>query len=317
MPERPSPPHRTLIALLSVATLAGAAPAGAALAQTTGTTTASSTASTSTTSPSATTAPATSTTTTTTPAAKPKLALSWTVLSRQCRTVTKTVKVRTKKRIKVGTETRTETVTKRVRKRVRECGKRPANAPGRVLHLRWRQHGEVFGHLTLAGQPISGAIVTIQSAIPKWKTTSTNVVTNASGRFSAIITGPDKTITLGYSPGPGTAVIASKRVQATAHLSLKVENLRAGHFARFSGIVFGGHIPQDLYIQFWYYAGPAGWQPFSHLAIVARHNGHWSTGVPIPADSRGYRYEIKATVVRSPHWPWAHTNSAVVTRLVS
>jgi hypothetical protein len=302
MPQRPPHARRTLAALLTVA-LAGVAPASVALAQTTGTTTASST--------------DTSATTTTTPAAKPKLALSWTVLTHQCWTATRTVEVKTKRRVKVGTKTRTETVTKHVKKRVPECGKRPSKAPGRALHLRWRQHGDVFGTLTLAGQPIANAIVSIQSAIPHWHTTNTNVVTNARGRFAAIITGPDKTIMLSYSPGPGTKVLASKHVHAAAHLSLKVGDLRAGRSARFSGIVFGGHIPPDLYIQFWYYAGPAGWQPFSHLAIVERHNGHWSTEVPIPAGARGYRYEIKASVVPSPDWPWAHTSSAVVTRVVS
>jgi hypothetical protein len=315
MPARP-PRRRSLAALLATTVLAGMTAASTTAAQTTSTTTASSTVATSTPSPSASTAPTTSGTTAT-PAAKPKLALSWTVLTHQCWTTTKTVKVKIRKRVKVGTKYRTKTVIKRVKKPVRNCGKRPSKAPGRMLHLHWRQHGEVFGHLTLAGQPIANAIVTIQSAIPKGKTTSTSAVTNARGRFSAIITGPDKTITLTYSPGPGTEVVANKNVRATAHLALKVGHLHAGRRARFSGIVFGGHIPQDLYIQFWYYAGPAGWQPFSHLAIVHRHNGHWSTEVPIPADSRGYRYEIKATVVTSPDWPWSRTKSRIVTRIVS
>lgn len=312
MPLHQSRRRRSLAALLAATALAGVTAASTAVAQTT-----SSTVPTSTQSPSANTAPATSATTTTTPAAKPKLALSWTVLTHQCWTATKTVKVETKKRVKVGTKTQTKTVIKRIKKRVRKCGNRPSKAPGRALHLHWRQHGEVFGHLTLAGEPIANAIVTIQSAIPHGKTTSSSLVTNAHGRFSALITGPNKAITLTYSPGPGTDVVANKNVRATAHLSLKVGRLRAGRSARFSGIVFGGHIPQDLYIQFWYYAGPAGWQPFSHLAIVHRHNGHWSADVPIPADSGGYRYEIKATVVASPDWPWAHTDSTVVTRVVS
>jgi hypothetical protein len=315
MPPRP-PRRRSLAAVLAVTVLAGMTAASTTAAQTTSPTTASSTVATSTPSPSANTAPTTSATTTT-PTAKPKLALSWTVLTHQCWTTTKTVTVKTRKRVKVGTKYRTKTVIERVKKRVRTCGKRPSKAPGRVLHLHWRQHGEVFGHLTLAGQPIANAVVTIQSAIPHSKTTSTSAVTNAHGRFSAIITGPNKTFTFTYSPGPGIDVVATKNVRATAHLSLTVGHLRAGRRARFSGIVFGGHIPQDLYIQFWYYAGPAGWQPFSHLAIVARRNGHWSTGVPIPADSRGYRYEIKATVVASPDWPWAHTETRVVTRIVS
>jgi len=310
MPPRQPRRRRPLAALLTATALAGVTAASTAVAQTT------STAATSTPSPSASTAPAASATTTT-PAAKPKLALSWTVLTHQCLTATKTVKVKTKKRVKVGTKTQPKTVIKRVKKRVRKCGNRPSKAPGRALHLHWRQHGEVFGHLTLADQPIANAIVTIQSAVPHGKTTSSSLVTNAHGRFSAIITGPNKTITLTYTPGPGTEVVANKNVRATAHLSLKVGRLRAGRRARFSGIVFGGHIPQDLYIQFWYYAGPAGWQPFSHLAIVHRHNGHWSADVPIPADSRGYRYEIKATVVASPDWPWAHTDSTAVTRVVS
>lgn len=295
MPPRLTHPRRALAALLSVAALCGLTAVGTALAQSTNTTTAATPASTTT----------TSATTTTTPAAKPKLTLSWTVLTRRCWTATRTVKVKTK------------TITKRVRKGVRECGQRPSSAHGLVLHLRWRQHGEVFGRLTLAGQPIANAIITIQSAIRHSKTTSTNVVTGTNGRFAAAINGPDKTVTLAYSPGPGTDVIATKKVTATAHLALKIGRLRAGHNAQFAGIVFGGHIPQDLYIQFWYYAGPAGWQPFSHLAIVKRRNGHWSTDVPIPADAHGYRYEIKATVVPSPDWPWTQTASTVVTRIVS
>lgn len=293
--RRPRP--CSLAALLTVTALAGATPAATAVAQT------------STMTPSA--------TTTTGPAPKPKLALFWAVLTHHCWTATKTVKVKTEKRVKVGTKSHTKTVIKKVKKRVRKCGERPSKASSRVLHLRWRQHGEVFGHLTLAGRPIANANVTLESAIPKWTTSTINVLTNVHGRFSALITGPDKTITLTYSPGPGTEVVATKKVRATAHLSLKVGRLHAGHRARFSGTVFGGHIPQDLYIQFWYYAGPTGWQPFSHLAIVHRRNGQWSTDVPIPADSRGYRYEIKATVVASPDWPWSHTGSRIVTRIVS
>jgi predicted kinase len=316
MPRRPLR-LRSLAAMIAVTVLASATAASTAIAKTTSTSTASSTVATSAPSSSESTPASTSATTTTMPAAKPRLALFWRVLTHQCWTTTKAAEVKTKKRVKVGTKYRTKTVVKRVKKPVRQCGERPSKAPGRVLHLHWRQHGEVFGNLTLAGQPIANAIVTIQSAIPHGKTTSTSVVTNAHGRFSSLVNGPNKKITLTYSPGPGTEVLANKNVRATAAVSLKVGHLRAGGRARFSGIVFGGHIPQDLYIQFWYYAGPAGWQPFSHLAIVHRHNGHWSTDVSIPGDSRGYRYEIRAAVVASPDWPWSRTTSRIVTRIVS
>jgi len=295
MLHRP-PPRQSLAGLLSIVLLAGVAAASTAVAQATRTTAAATTAA---------------------QPARPRLSLSWTVLTHQCWTATKTVKVKTRKRVKVAKKFKTKTVIKRVKKRVRRCGQRPSKTHGRALHLRWREHGEVFGHLTLAGQPIANAVISIQTAIPKSQTTSTSAITNAHGRFSALIAGPDKTITLTYSPGPGTEIVAAKHVLATAHLTLNIGHLRAGRAARFSGIVFGGHIPQDLYIQFWYFAGPTGWQPFSHLAIVHRRNGHWSTDVPIPVDSRGYRYEIKASVVASPNWPWAHTDSDIVTRIVS
>lgn len=298
MPPRPSHPRRrSLAALLTVAVLAGGATAAStAVAQTTGTTPVITTAPAPPAPPSPGTTPTTTTTTTTTPATEPKLKLSWTVLTRRCRAAANTVKTK---------------------KRTRKCSERARRVRGRVLRLRWRQHGEVHGRLTLAGQPVPNAVVYIETAIHAWSKTTTSVITDAQGDFSAPITGPSKTIEVIYSPGPGTYAEAKKTLKATAHLSLKVGHLTAGKTAHFSGIVFGGHIPQDLYIQFWYYAGPAGWQPFARLAIVKRHNGHWSAHVPIPADSRGYRYKIKATVVASPYWPWAHTASSVVTRVVS
>jgi hypothetical protein len=301
--------YQAISALLAATALIAATPTAAALGQTTTTTSAAAIPSTTSTLTATTTPPPSNTaapppTSTTTPSAaapapQPKLALNWTVLTRECSTTTKTK------------------AKKRVKKKVRVCAQRPVRAHGRALHLHWRQRGEVFGHLTLANQPVPNAMVYIQSTIRGWNTKTTTVVTNAKGRFSAIITGPNKTIRVTYSPGPGTLLQVEKKVQATAYLSLKVGHLAAGHTAHLAGIVFGGHIPQDLYIQFWYYAGPAGWQPFSHLAIVNRHNGHWSTGIPIPRASRGYRYEIKAIVVRSPDWPWSQTKSRIVTRVVS
>ena len=288
MPARPLC-HRPLAVLIASMLVLVAAPTVAATAQT-GATATSDAASGS--------APAA--TTTTTQSARPKLTLTWTLLTRRCSTTS--VKSKGKKTIS---------------KRQQTCDERPVRAHGRALHLHWRQKGELFGRLTLDGQPVPNATVYIQSTIRGWSKATTTAVTNVRGRFSAIISGPSMAVKVTYSPGPGTYSQVDKNIQATAYLSLKVGHLAAGHSGHFSGIVFGGRIPQDLYIQFWYYAGPAGWQPFSHLAIVHRHNGHWSTEIPIPRASRGYRYEIKATVVPSPDWPWSRTDSRIVTRVVS
>lgn len=235
----------------------------------------------------------------------PRLGLSWTVLIHRCATVTHPVRVRHGKKVTVE------------KKRKRVCGLSPRRTHSRAVHLRWRQYGAVFGHLTLAKQPIANATITITSTIAKRQTTSSTVTTNSQGRFAAFITAPSKTITVSYSPSLGHVIASTKHVEAEAHLSLKVGHLTARRSGRFSGIVLGGYLPQNLYIQFLYYAGNAGWQPFSHLAIVNQHNGHWATRIPIPRASAGYDYRIKATVVPSPDWPWARTDSNVVIRRVS
>lgn len=235
----------------------------------------------------------------------PHLGLSWDVIKHECWHVTKKVKVHHGKKV----------TTKK--KRVRRCGNRPAKAKGRALHLAWDQRGEVFGRLTLNGQPIANASVTLSWAIPSWKRGSDTVVTDANGRFSAGLVGPNKIVTLSYAYQPGVTVAVSKKITETAHLRLNVGHLKGGHRARFSGIVFGGHIPQDLYVQFWYHDGRAGWQPFSHLALVNRRNGHWAANVPIPRDSAGYTYRIRATVVHSPDWPYSATKSRVIVRRVA
>jgi hypothetical protein len=273
-------------ALISASALlaAGAASAAVAGANTTATATA-----------------ATTTAATTTTAPKPELRMSWTVLRRACHTATKTVHVHGKAK----------------KKRVRVCRDRAVPNRGRIEHLAWRQQGQAFGHLTLAGQPVAKAAVTVSWSIPHLTRGSYTVNTDANGRFTLTLTGPNKLLTVSYSAPAGGTVTKAKRIQATAFLSLKVGRLTAGKVGRFSGIVFGGHIPQDLYVQFWYHAGAAGWQPFSHLALVDRRNGHWATSIPIPKASRGYTYKIRASVVSSPAWPWMHTDSRTVERRVS
>ena len=61
--------------------------------------------------------------------------------------------------------------------------------------------------------------------------------------------------------------------------------------------------PKDLQVPFWYLDGPGGWQPFAHVAIVDPNNGNWHAKSPGPRAARGYRYNIRATVVPSPDWP--------------
>ena len=188
---------------------------------------------------------------------------------------------------------------------------------GQVLHLAWRQHGELFGRLTLSGKPIAGALVTIAWTIPNWQSGTATVITGRNGRFSAYMPGPSKIVTVSYQYAPGAVIAASRRIAARAWLSLHVGRLIAGHRARFYGALAGHYIPRDLYIQFWYWAGASGWQPFSHLAIVNPQTGRWATRIPIPPATAGYTYVIRATVVRSPDWPWAPTSSGTVVRYVS
>ena len=74
--------------------------------------------------------------------------------------------------------------------------------------------------------------------------------------------------------------------------------------------------PRTCNVEFWYLAGSAGWQPFAQPTLVGHEHGHWNTHIRIPAAAAGYFYEIKASVVPTPTWPWAHTESGVVSRYV-
>ena len=235
----------------------------------------------------------------------PRLGLSWSVVKRRCWTATTRTRVRRHGRLRIE------------KRRVRKCGQRPVRVHGQVLHLAWRQHGELFGRLTLSGKPIAGALVTIAWTIPNWQSGTAAVITGRNGRFSAYMPGPSKIITVSYQYAPGAVIAASRRIAARAWLSLHVGRLIAGHRARFYGALAGHYIPRDLYIQFWYWAGASGWQPFSHLAIVNPQTGRWATRIPIPPATAGYTYVIRATVVRSPDWPWAPTSSGTVVRYVS
>ena len=235
----------------------------------------------------------------------PRLRLSWSVVKPRCWTATTRIRVR--RRGKLRTEKR----------RLRKCGPRPVRLHGRVLHLEWRQRGELFGRLTLSGEPIAGAPLTIAWTIPSWQSGNETVITGRKGRFSVYMPGPSKIVTVSYQYAPGAVIATSRRIAARARLSLHVGQLIAGRRARFHGALTGGYIPRDLYIQFWYWAGASGWQPFSHLAIVNPRTGHWSTHVPIPPATAGYTYIIRAAVVRSPDWPWAPTSSTTVVRYVS
>ncbi len=242
-----------------------------------------------------------------TAAPTPHLGLSWTVIEHQCWTATERVRVRRHKKIKIE------------KRYVRRCGDRPAKAHGRALHLAWRHHGEVFGHLTLARQPIANAAINITwTTVPGSNNGGETVTTNAQGRFSALIHGPCALVTITYQPPGGTLITITKQVIAHAYLLLHIGQLEANHRARFSGVVAGGYLPADgVYVQFWYLDGSAGWQPFSNLAIATAPTGRWATTIPIPGYAAGYQYEIKATVVSSPEWPWAHTDSEILTRYVN
>jgi hypothetical protein len=243
---------------------------------------------------------------TTTTAPAPHLGLSWTVIEHQCWTATKRVRVRVHKKIKIE------------KRHVRRCGDRPAKAHGRALHLAWRHHGEVFGHLTLARQPIANATINITWTVPGSNNGGETVTTNAQGRFSALIHGPCTLVTITYQPPGGTLITITRQVLARAFLSLHIGHLEANHRARFSGVVAGGYLPADgVYVQFWYLDGFAGWQPFSDLALATAPTGRWATTISIPGYAAGYQYDVKATVVSSPEWPWAHTDSRIVTRLVT
>jgi hypothetical protein len=202
-------------------------------------------------------------------------------------------------------------------RRVRRCGDRPATARGRDLHLRWRQTGEVFGHLTIGKQPIADAPITLSWTIPGRHSGTNVLATNAHGRFTMLISGPSKILTLSYSPPPGQLIAVTKRIDAAASVSLHVSTLRAGRRAHFYGVVRGGYIPENLYVEFSYLAGSAGWQPFAQPTLVDRAHGHWNTHIRIPAAAAGYLYEIKASVLPTPTWPWAHTESRMLSRYVS
>jgi hypothetical protein len=234
----------------------------------------------------------------------PRLRLSWAVSTFRCWTATERIQVRRGKKV---------TIHKR---RVRRCGERPTRVRGRKLHLRWRQTGEAFGHLTIGKQPIAGAQVTLSWTIPGWQAGTNVVTTNAHGRFTMVIPGPSKILTISYSPAPGQLIAVTKRVDSAASVSLHISALSAGRKAHFYGVVRGGYIPENLYVEFWYLAGSAGWQPFAQPTLVGREHGHWNTHIRSPGAAAGYFYAIKASVVPTPTWPWAHTESGVVSRYV-
>jgi hypothetical protein len=238
-------------------------------------------------------------------APSPRLRLSWAVSRHRCWTATKRVRIRHGKKVRIHV------------RHVRRCGDRPTRAHGRDLHLRWRQTGQAFGHLTIGKQPIAGAQVTLTWTIPGWQAGTNAVATNAQGRFTMVIPGPSKILTISYSPAPGQLIAVTKRVDAAASVSLHISALSAGRRAHFDGVVRGGYIPENLYVEFWYLAGSAGWQPFAQPTLVGREHGHWNTYIRIPDAAAGYFYAIKASVVPTPTWPWAHTESGVVSRYVS
>jgi hypothetical protein len=124
------------------------------------------------------------------PAPTPHLGLSWTVIEHRCWTATERVPVHLRRHRRI-------TVKKR---HVRRCGDRPVKAHGRALHLAWRHHGEVFGHLTLARQPIANATINLTWTVPGSANPTGTVTTNSQGRFSALIHGPCSLVTLSYQP---------------------------------------------------------------------------------------------------------------------
>ncbi len=239
-----------------------------------------------------------------TAAPTPRLHLSWAVVKRECWIATERVRVRRHKKVTITT------------RRVRRCGDRAVPAHGGALHLAWREHGEVFGRLTLAGKPIAGAPVTLTGTIINWQTNSATLTTDAQGRFSAGFFGPVDLITLSYQYAPGKVIATTHPILASDWLSLHVGNLVAGQGAHFYGSLAGHYIPRDLYIQFFYWAGYDGWLSLTQLAIVNPRTGRWSTQVTIPAASAGYTYDIRAQVVPSPYWPWAQTRSPTLVRYV-
>jgi len=243
------------------------------------------------------TATTTSPTTTATNPAPPPPSLHWNLFDRRCWT----------------------TITKRETPK-RRCGMRSADGAGGVVYLHWRQQAHVSGRLTQAGQPIADAPITLTWTILGQPRPSGEIPgsTHASGRFTIPLpAGPSRLLTVTYTPASGDPISVARKLKARAYLRFDIGQLTAGENGHFSGVVLGGHIPENLYIQFWYLDGRAGWQPFANLARVTRRSGHWSANVPIPHAAGGYRYYIKASVVASPSWPWLHTESRVLTRVVA
>jgi hypothetical protein len=232
------------------------------------------------------------------PASPLHLSAHWSVVQHRCETWTRTVRV--------GRHHRLE------HRQLRRCAEHAVSTRGHAVDLVWHQHGLVRGRLMNAGAPVADATLTITQTIPHHRTRRATVTTGPKGRYTSRITGPSGRVTVTYE-----TVLASRRVHARGYLSLHAAHLRAGHRARFWGRVAGGFMPQDLYIELWYYAGRRdGWQPFSHLARVHRHTGRWMVSVQIPGNTRGYRYRIHATAVPSPFWPYRQTVSLEVRRRV-
>ena len=128
----------------------------------------------------------------------PRLGLSWSVVKRRCWTATTRTRIRRHGSLRI------------VKRRVRKCGQRPVRVHGHVLHLAWRQAGELFGRLTLSGKPIAGALVTIAWTIPNWQSGTGAVITGHNGRFSAYMPGPSKLVTASYQYGPDDVIAASR-----------------------------------------------------------------------------------------------------------
>ncbi len=193
-----------------------------------------------------------------------------------------------------------------------------------TIELRYGQRATVTGTLqTVDGTPIPDAGIQITQQATGWTAQpGGQVTTDSHGRFTyPLAPGASRTVTFSY---PGTAVLrassgsASVAVQGKATLKITPKRAVAGRPLRMSGSVFGGYIPPGgVLVQLWFsIQNLTPPEPF-HAAIYTNSKGYWSTSFPLNRQARGLIYHFFAVIAKQSGWPYAASDSNVVTRRVT
>ena len=193
------------------------------------------------------------------------------------------------------------------------CRRQLGSQHARSLTIPWRRHAALTINLHRGRDAIRGAAVTVTRRIHGQHHADrvAHVKTDRNGRARIRLYGPNAVWTVTYAKHS-----TQLRVGQHAYISFHASALRGGKRATFHGFVQGGVVPTEgLVIQLSENSG-SGWQPFGRLARLHARTHRWSLSLKIPADARSYRYQLRASVLEQPDWPWLNTTSRVLKRTV-